>query len=329
MLASNWLRLNLTLLLRYFEMILASTDEDVEEVEVEPDGEWHTSDNKYASAGWLAAVRAKSESANKDIKPVVTPKPNPDANKSISNISAATLNVAPQNDGEIYVLDSDSDRDEEGQVKREISPGHRRTSNGIARNGADSSAPSRPHALTPVIDLTLDSDPEDIPPRPPYQAGKRKADEALMDRGADGTKRAREGSSMTIRRDSASRYSVAPPTSAGSGNGSHASPFNNTRTLPPPIPTRQTSSSSLSGSFHTHLSMGSSSPRYTSGGGDRSPLNGYQRSVHTGPFASVNGDSRTLPPPNPNGFGYSHEVFPRLNGGASGGGSSSPGGWPR
>jgi hypothetical protein len=88
--------------------------------------------------------------------------------------------------------------------------------------------------------------------------------------------------------------------------------------------------------FNRSLSMRSSSPRYTNGG-DSSPLNGYnqsQRSVHAGPFASVSGDSRRLPPPNPspNGFGYPHEGYAaRLNGGGSSNSSSvsGSGNWPR
>ncbi|KAG8919172.1 SUMO ligase siz1 [Tulasnella sp. 417] len=57
----------------YFDNILKTTDEDVEDVIVESNGEWHTQDGKYHSSGWVrpatdpAATRVASTSTSSSI----------------------------------------------------------------------------------------------------------------------------------------------------------------------------------------------------------------------------------------------------------------------
>lgn len=96
----------------YFDGILKESPESVEDVIVEADGEWHTSDNKYGSAAWKRA------------HPPVAPKPAmklPASPVKTNGASSSDLNGKKKANVEIVVLDSD-DEDDEGQVKRELSP---------------------------------------------------------------------------------------------------------------------------------------------------------------------------------------------------------------
>ncbi|KAJ7487549.1 PINIT domain-containing protein [Mycena galericulata] len=148
----------------YFDEILKQSPESVEDVVVEADGEWHTSDNKYGSATWKAshAPAPKASSSPRKSLPV----------KSPSNAPSKSVNGDPNGKRkalEIVVLDSDDE--DEGRVKRELSPSF-----------ASSSSVNRSYGSVPghsqseeVIDLTLDSDEEEVPPRP---AAKRTASEA-------------------------------------------------------------------------------------------------------------------------------------------------------
>ncbi|TFY82640.1 hypothetical protein EWM64_g1371 [Hericium alpestre] len=131
--------------IRYFEEILKATPDSVEDVVVEVDGEWHTSDNKYGSANWKAShVTA----------PPTTVSPSRSPSRALASSSAG-----PKADVEVFELDSDDD--DEGRVNRELSPSWR----------AQSSMVSQPPD-SQVIDLTGDSDDEEpVPVRPT----KRKA----------------------------------------------------------------------------------------------------------------------------------------------------------
>ncbi|KAJ7900293.1 PINIT domain-containing protein [Mycena olivaceomarginata] len=117
----------------YVDEILKTSSEDVEDVIVEADGEWHTSDNNPASKG-----------------------PNGDPN-------------GKRKAAEIVVLDSDDE--DEGRVKRELSPSFASTS---SANRSYGSVPGEA-SQSAVIDLTLDSDDDEAPVRP---FAKRTASEA-------------------------------------------------------------------------------------------------------------------------------------------------------
>ncbi|KIJ38482.1 hypothetical protein M422DRAFT_124404, partial [Sphaerobolus stellatus SS14] len=136
----------------YFDRILKDTPDSVEDVMVEADGEWHTSDNKYASGGWRSVHpftngvasfnRASPRKEKKD-----TPRGSP---------KAASQEV-------ITLVDSD-DEDDEGLVKRELSPGSSlpRSQTQSRSSRMERSAPPAPE----VIDLTLSSDDEQSTPAP-------------------------------------------------------------------------------------------------------------------------------------------------------------------
>ncbi|KAG5647936.1 hypothetical protein DXG03_006970 [Asterophora parasitica] len=142
----------------YFDEILKQTPESVEDVMVEADGEWHTSDNKYASTAWKASHPASTAPAQKP-----------------PSIPQARAPSKPEVDGkaktnqEIFVLDSDDE--DEGQVKRELSPSLASGSNSLSGGTQTQSQPE-------TIDLTLDSDDDEPPPK---QAGKRKATDSDLD----------------------------------------------------------------------------------------------------------------------------------------------------
>ncbi|KAG6814073.1 hypothetical protein H0H92_003120 [Tricholoma furcatifolium] len=189
----------------YFDDILNQTPEDVEDVIVEADGEWHTSDNKYGSTGWKAAHPA-----------AVAPVPKP-VSQVARSPSKANVNGKAKAKQEVYVLDSDDE--DEGQVKRELSPSI--ASNSQSYDGtASSRTPAQPET---VIDLTLDSD--DEPPPPPKETGKRKA--------VDTEPTSSSPSELIWKK---SRID-APPTRTTSGD--HATPQSaNSRGVPPvpPVP---------------------------------------------------------------------------------------------
>ena len=269
---------------------------------VEPDGEWHTSDDKYASAGWVTQLRAKDWSNEVDVKPTIHPDTMANTNRT-TNLSPVS---ATQRNNEIFVLDSDSDREVEGQVQP--SPGYSRTNGSIAKTGVGIHEGMPRHVSSTsqasVIDLTLDSDTEDSP-RSVERVGKRKADDALADRSTDTIKRPREGPlPLPLRRDSSiSRFPV-------SGNsGSHVSPFES-RTLPP-LTSRQPSSG---------LSVVYQGLSLSHGNGDRSPMGGFPHQSQR-PYTSASNGSLSGASPN----GYRFDSFGGMNG--VNGGSSSPDGW--
>ncbi|KAI0082296.1 hypothetical protein K474DRAFT_1703299 [Panus rudis PR-1116 ss-1] len=146
----------------YFDTILKFTPEDVEDVIVEPDGEWHTVDNKYGTSAWKAKHPMAAPQPPNPAKRR-TPSPKPDVSRDKGKASAGPSNA------EIVILDSDDE--DEGRVKRELSPSF----------NASTSAPPRSQTIeSDVIDLTLDSDDEGPPPTTPSTQShgtKRRSDE--------------------------------------------------------------------------------------------------------------------------------------------------------
>ncbi|RDB28615.1 E3 SUMO-protein ligase pli1 [Hypsizygus marmoreus] len=146
----------------YFDEILKQTPESVEDVIVEADGEWHTSDNKYGSPAWktlhpVSAVPVRKPPSTSQQSSRSPSKPT----NTDSNGKAKAVNR------EIFVLDSDDE--DESQVKRELSPS-------FASGSPATSVPQSQSQSDQVIDLTLDSDDEEPPPV--RQNGKRKAVDA-------------------------------------------------------------------------------------------------------------------------------------------------------
>ena len=145
---------------------------------VEADGEWHTSDNKYASAGWRAShPQPNGVKSSKS----ASPRKEPEKTALPPSASSKPPNAPPPQ--EIISLDSDSD--DEGIVKRELSPTSGYTTSHSQSVGLGGSRlpppppPPRASASIEVIDLTLDSDQEETPPPPPAKpAQKRKERES-------------------------------------------------------------------------------------------------------------------------------------------------------
>ncbi|RPD55819.1 hypothetical protein L227DRAFT_532655 [Lentinus tigrinus ALCF2SS1-6] len=140
----------------YFDDILKQTPEDVEDVIVEADGQWHTEDNKYGSAEWKAA------------HPVgPPPKPASPAKRAPSPVKPAANGVDGKDKPRLTtpIEISDDEDEDEGRVKRELSP----STDGLiprASRSAGGSQPTRSHTEAPdIIDLTLSDD--DEPPPPP------------------------------------------------------------------------------------------------------------------------------------------------------------------
>ncbi|KAJ7038256.1 PINIT domain-containing protein [Mycena alexandri] len=155
----------------YFDEILKQSPESVEDVVVEADGEWHTSDNKYGSTKWKAshapAVIPKAPTSPRKFVPA----------KSPSHTPSQTVNGDPNGKRkatEIVVLDSDDE--DEGRVKRELSPSFASSSSVNRSFGSIHNETATNSQNDDVIDLTLDSDDEPEPPSRP--TGKRTASEA-------------------------------------------------------------------------------------------------------------------------------------------------------
>jgi E3 SUMO-protein ligase PIAS1 len=155
--------------LSYFDEILKQSPESVEDVVVEADGEWHTSDNKYGSAAWKAshapAAIPKAASPRKFI-PAKSPSHTP--SKGVNGDPNGKRKAA-----EIVVLDSDDE--DEGRVKRELSPSFASSSSVNRSFGSIPGETVTASQSDDVIDLTLDSDDDEPAPRP---AAKRTASEA-------------------------------------------------------------------------------------------------------------------------------------------------------
>ncbi|KAG9314317.1 putative E3 SUMO-protein ligase [Chiua virens] len=131
----------------YFDHILKETTEDIEDVVVENDGQWHTSDNKFASPEWRAThpvVASHDSSPARDSSPA-------------SADEEADAKAHAKKQVEILVLDSDDE--EEGRVKRELSVSHSIGSSSVAKPAALRTVPAETRQED-VIDLTADSEDE-------------------------------------------------------------------------------------------------------------------------------------------------------------------------
>ncbi|KAK2461956.1 hypothetical protein APHAL10511_006419 [Amanita phalloides] len=146
----------------YFDEILKQTPTSVEDVIVEPDGEWHTADNKHASKAWKVnhpPILNQPSSPRKGIK----------SEESHDHLlSQVDDEKAKVSDVEVVVLESDDE--DEGRVQRELSPSQASPMNrsyaSVPRTQTEASFSQQ----SDVIDLTAESDEE----RPFTQSGKRK-----------------------------------------------------------------------------------------------------------------------------------------------------------
>lgn len=145
---------------------------------VEADGQWHTTDNKYGSREWKAVHPITSQRVA-DKKPSVEDNPTRFASESHTQSNDVNGKGVPLH--EIFVLDSDDE--DEGRVKRELSPSYASSANQSFDGTLPRQSQSQSQA-SQVIDLTLDSDDEDgddgddAEPVVSNASGKRKADEA-------------------------------------------------------------------------------------------------------------------------------------------------------
>jgi E3 SUMO-protein ligase PIAS1 len=150
---------------------------------VEADGEWHTSDNKYASARW------RQSHPKVDPAPSTPPRKMPSSTKPSPHIAAPRNGVEKPNDIEVLVLDSDDE--DEGRVKRELSPSFGSGSSGSANQSFDRISVPMTQSQEDIIDLTLDSDSDDSQPITSSTAGKRKSAENISPRSVQASKRVR------------------------------------------------------------------------------------------------------------------------------------------
>lgn len=147
---------------------MKDTPESVEDVIVESDGQWHTSDNKFGSASWMASHPATAPS-----------QPSPPRGPSPASVDEeAAAKAHARKNVEILVLDSDDE--DEGRVKEELSDSYpMNTLSSPASNSLLPAAARQPRGGD-VIDLTADSDDEEEPqpqpsPVPRSSLEKRKA----------------------------------------------------------------------------------------------------------------------------------------------------------
>jgi E3 SUMO-protein ligase PIAS1 len=137
---------------------------------VEADGEWHTSDDRYASDNW--------RKAHKPALPLPSPTPHPNRQATSHSPSTHIRDVSTQqNLGDVVVLDSEDE--DEGEVKRELSPSFPEQFSMSGLSGMQ------------VIDLTLESDEEDE--TSPSLGAKRKAEADLAPSPEDIWKKSRIG----------------------------------------------------------------------------------------------------------------------------------------
>ena len=157
---------------RYFNSILENTPDTVEDVIVEADGEWHTSDDRYASDTWKKTHPAAL--------PLASPTPHLNRRatpKSPSGYIRDTSTQKSQKPGDVVVLDSEEE--DEGEVNRELSPSRRERS------------PMSGFPGMQVIDLTVESDEESSSGR--SLGTKRKAETDSVSPSEDIWKKSRIG----------------------------------------------------------------------------------------------------------------------------------------
>ena len=149
---------------------------------VEADGQWHTTDNKYGSREWKAVHPVISQQVA-DKKPSVEDNSARFASESHAQSNDVNGKGVPLH--EIFVLDSDDE--DEGRVKRELSPSYASSANQSFDGTLPRPSQSQQSQASQVIDLTLDSDDDDddddnndaeAEPVVSNANGKRKADEA-------------------------------------------------------------------------------------------------------------------------------------------------------
>ncbi|KIR70994.1 E3 SUMO-protein ligase PIAS1 [Cryptococcus deuterogattii CA1014] len=150
----------------YVMDILKAVPDTVDDVILEPTGEWHTEDNKYGTASWLAS-HVKSSSATAASTPVARSAPASWSSEIEAKPSVNDMNGTSGGDGAnrgitglkrkvVQVIDSDDERDGT-PAKSSVPPAGRVA----ALESSSSVNGSRTGASTPIIDLTLsDSDDE-------------------------------------------------------------------------------------------------------------------------------------------------------------------------
>ncbi|KAH9010900.1 hypothetical protein EDB85DRAFT_1901473 [Lactarius pseudohatsudake] len=105
-----------------------------EDVIVEADGEWHTSDDKYASLAWKGTHKPAPPAAS----PTPYPKPRVESSSPSDYAHNTSTQEKRQNSGDIFVLDSEEE--DEGEVKRELSPSRRERSLASTQFGKETEA---------------------------------------------------------------------------------------------------------------------------------------------------------------------------------------------
>jgi E3 SUMO-protein ligase PIAS1 len=200
---------------------------------VEADGQWHTADNKFGSASWKAA-HPPVKDPTLSLPPTPVKKRSPTPVKSLAN--GDTPGRSGPSNAEIVILDSDDE--EEGQVKRELSPSAYRSLNNSSVS-IGSLPPRSQTADSEVIDLTLDSDNED-PVVSLSNPKKRKSDERDIASPTEQIwKKSRVDISPTA--SAAAALSPTPVPCANSSSSSYSPPVHDpTRVLPPLSPNRYT-----------------------------------------------------------------------------------------
>lgn len=205
----------------YFDEILKTTPDTVEDVMVEADGEWHTSDDNYASAGWKQSHKPVAAT------PVsMPPSPAKPIKQSRSHSPELPPNGSaikegmwgPRDDDAVLVLDSDDE--DEGRVKRELSPSCRDESSNLSLESAPPGSQ--------IIDLTLDSDDEPEPPAHP--SGKRKAVDEMPSPTEPIWKKSRmdtDGSLHGVMRSVNGNVNTSASTSSATGSNIGGSPYMN------------------------------------------------------------------------------------------------------
>lgn len=154
----------------YFDEILKHTSDEVEDVIVEVDGQWHSEDNVFGSAEWKASHPPAKPAARALPSPVKKRSPSP--TKPVTN--GINGHDKPQpSDAEIVILDSDDE--DEGRVKRELSPSNETNMSSFNSQRTVTYPPPSQTQHTDVIDLTLDSD-DEAPPVPATKKRKQVED---------------------------------------------------------------------------------------------------------------------------------------------------------
>jgi E3 SUMO-protein ligase PIAS1 len=147
----------------YFNSILESTPDTVDDVIVEANGEWHTFDDKYASPTWKGTHKPAPPATGS----TPYPKPQVDSTDPSDHVRNSTQEKK-HNSGDVLVLDSEEEEEEEGEVKRELSPSRRERSLGSGFSN------------TQVIDLTLESDEESVSDGSSEKKRKAEVDPAVQ-----------------------------------------------------------------------------------------------------------------------------------------------------